>query len=137
MLRMVTHDPRCAHADIEAREMKIWDTITEVNLDDIPPPGTVSSEHRGKYAELWQQIILRIEQTPSGRAIAITFQTYRETDNAAAAIRRLSNWRYGFNYLSVRVRKDTESAGILYISRGENWTKYPVLDKRRAWNRKR
>ncbi len=107
-----------------------WGNISEIELSDIPDINTNSGSERGKYVELWRQIILRMEQTPASRALAITFSTHQDAVRAAHALRRLAITWYGRNYFNIRTR---QGSNCVFVSRGTRWQKHivPKRAKRR------
>lgn len=96
---------------------KHWGQISEIDVEDIPG-GRIAY---GKYAVLWQEILLRLEKTPASRALVVPFKVRQEMRKADRSLRRYAETRLGRHHITIRTRSNGNGGGALYISRGEQW----------------
>ncbi|HML22073.1 MAG TPA: hypothetical protein PKD09_10505 [Aggregatilinea sp.] len=95
-----------------------WGTITEILAKDIVAPGSAA----GRWAELWEDVRLRLEQTGRNFALAIPFDDPKVGENASTALRKYGEMQLGPDCVEVISRK-TGKGRTVYVRRGEDYEK--------------
>lgn len=95
--------------------------IKEVGVEEIPPlnaPLRIS-----KWASLFEDVSLRLEQTSYQFALAIEgFAEKKIARSAANAMSNMSRKKFGVYAVRCEVRENGKG-WVLYIRRGKNWKK--------------
>ncbi len=78
----------------------------------------IPSRRTNRWISLYQDIILRLEQTPPDQALAVPFATYAFLKSAKATIFKRALKDHGADFVSLIVRKEPPT---LYVRRGPNW----------------
>ncbi len=86
-----------------------------INAATIPSRASAT-----RWNALYQDIMLRLEQTPQTQALAFPFATYAVLKSAKAAIFKRSLKDYGADFVTLIVRKQPPT---LFVRRGPNWDK--------------
>lgn len=95
-----------------------WANIKEISASHMEE---LTQVKRTQWAELWDDIRLRLEQTPPSKALEIAFPDESAGFRATQALRR-SALREGVDII-LRTRKDGNGGRIVYVRRGPTWSK--------------
>lgn len=87
---------------------KLWRRITEVPAEEVPAGG--------KYAELFRELLLRLEQTPPKYSLVVEMVDERAARAAASSLRPLFAKRLGSNAVFT-----SWTGTFLFVRRGPNW----------------
>jgi hypothetical protein len=94
-----------------------WGRIVEVSVQDIPGPNA------GEWGELARELLLRLEKTPPDKALAIFIC---DTPTLKRAIKTLSAYfrkHHGKTVVRLASHVFPDGTSVLYIRRGENWSR--------------
>ena len=96
---------------------RLWGAPREVFCDALP-----KRQQRSKYADLYEDILLRLEQTKPTMALVYPLLNSTNPKNVSCAILRLARNNKGPGYLAVSPRAD-ENGSYIIVRRGKNWSK--------------
>lgn len=97
---------------------RLWGAIKEVEVAAIP--SFVPTLRRSKWADLYDEVMLRLEETPAKFALAVPFEDQKAARAAKGAISSMTHKRHGPGYICTAVRPNGKG-WIVYMRRGPNY----------------
>jgi hypothetical protein len=97
---------------------KLWNHIREVSADEIPPQKGRSSP----WVNLYAKLSLRLERTPSDRALEISFDSEKICTKARYGLQKIATKQHGSGFIRFRTAC-VDNRFVLYVRRGPNWSK--------------
>lgn len=91
--------------------------IEEVSVADIPPG---QQSHKSKYSSLFDELVMRLEQTSKRHALSVAFESERAAKLARVGLTHLCKVRLGKEVITFKPRKDGDIWKV-YALHGPNW----------------
>lgn len=91
-----------------------WGQIQEVQVSEVPPM------NRGNWAGLYDDLLLRLEQTSERFALAVPVADKKSGTAASASIRKMFERHPGPQSVNLAIR-EKNSQVYLYVWRGPAW----------------
>lgn len=102
---------------------KLWQSIEEVDAAEYGFGKYVETRPRssGRWTALYRQILLRLEQTPRSRALAVRFKSREKAKQAKNSADWWFNRWCGPGFVEIAARTGEDGCGLLLVRRGEDY----------------
>lgn len=100
-----------------------WLSIEEVPADEFGRYIETQPRSNGRWAALYTQILLRLEQTPRSRALAVLFKSRVEAKQAKNSADWWFNRWCGPDFVEIATRTGEDGCGLLLVRRGEGYVR--------------
>lgn len=95
---------------------RLWAEPSEVSVSELPH--AVRRRTGSKYADLADDIVLRLEKTGPAHALAYPMRDFQSVKSARSSLYDLLKRAFGKQAVLFRIRKDPPT---LYVRRGPNY----------------